>query len=282
VPASNSVILQDITLKGNDGNNKALVSVSGNLTMKDGSRITGNTSSVYSSGGGVNIDAATGSFTMEGGSIDLNNVLATSGNVYGCGVYVTNGTFTMKGGVIENNIIGETDATNSVMGGGVYVAANATFTMNDGIIRNNTAITAHSSQYCFGGGVYTLGAFTMAGGTILGNKAGKGGGVGIGSNAKASFTMTGGAIAGNKAIKQGAGVFQFATNATGKFEKTGGTIYGNGNDAGDNANKAIEDGITVHAIEIGNTTPSAYCDSTHSTGDTLSFYNGTKVGSWSP
>lgn len=151
--------LEDITLVGYAGNTAALVVVgqtfsgntyAGTLTMKTGSRIMGNISSVL--GGGVQV-AQGSEFVMEDGLIDKNQALQ------GGGVFLAaSSTFTMWGGTIEDNT-----ATN--IGGGVYIQTNGAFIMEGGIIRNNK-----SSQS--GGGVYiSFGSFTMKGGFIKGNAA---------------------------------------------------------------------------------------------------------------
>jgi hypothetical protein len=150
------LILEDITLKGSESNNGALVDVGntvttkiGQLTMNSGSRITGNTSTTL--GSGVRL-AAGGTFTMNDGSIDNNSSTNTStgrGGVFG----IANSTFTMNGGVIEKNI-------SSIAGGGVFTAG--TFTMKGGIIRRNRATSN-------GGGVTANGTFTKTGGIIYGN-----------------------------------------------------------------------------------------------------------------
>jgi hypothetical protein len=247
------VILEDITLKGNDNNTAALVSVSGKLTMKTGSRITGNTNnnSAYTSpGGGVNI-ATTGNFTMEDGVIDNNHITGgTSPDTYyggyGGGVH-NSGVFTMNGGSIENNSAGR--ATYPGYGGGVY--NKGTFTMTGGAIKNNFCVKLNDGvademyNNTHGGGVYGDGTFTMSGeAEISSNNAEIGGGVFVAK----TFIMNGGSIAGNRASIAGAAVAVSNNNGI-SFSKTSGVIYGI--DADTNSNKAA-DGIdaTIHPIEI--------------------------------
>jgi hypothetical protein len=99
-----NLILENITLKGNATGSSALVragtstAYKGTLTMKAGSRITGNTSN-SSTGAGVYV-AAGSTFNMEGGSIDGNTTTGASGR--GVAVY-GGGTFNMTGGVIARN-----------------------------------------------------------------------------------------------------------------------------------------------------------------------------------
>jgi hypothetical protein len=94
-----------ITLRGKNNNTDSVVYVStySALKMKDGSTITGNTTS--GSAGGVYVNS--GSFTMEGGSITGNTSTATGGNTSGGGgVVVASGgsaALTISGGTISGN-----------------------------------------------------------------------------------------------------------------------------------------------------------------------------------
>jgi hypothetical protein len=117
--ANQKVILRDLTLKGNSGNNTQLVYMSGTngaFVMHSGT-ITGN------NGGGVRVGTNV-TFDMYGGTISNN----TAGN--GGGVYVNNGTFTMHNGTISGN-------TGSI-GGGVCVAS-GTFRLVAGTIYGTDA-----------------------------------------------------------------------------------------------------------------------------------------------
>ena len=162
------------------------------------------------SGSGVKVENG-GTFNMYGGTITDNT--ATKG---GGGVYVSGGTFTMKGNasVTSNRA---TDQNNGI-GGGVYVV-DGTFTMND-----NASVSGNNATSTDGGvGVYTstsTATFTMNGGTIRGNNATKGGGVGVYRAAK--FEMNGGTISDNTA-NQGGGVYV----ESGTFDMNDGTITGN-------------------------------------------------------
>ncbi|MDR2097063.1 MAG: hypothetical protein LBP37_00915 [Spirochaetaceae bacterium] len=131
------LILENITLRGDIGNETELVligngtSKKGQLTMKDGSRITGNTvSSEYA----INVSAV---ISLKAG-----------------------GTFIMDGGSIDNN-----RGTENTVKGGVWGVANSTITMNGGIIENNESVKEN------GGGVFSAGTFTKTGGVIYGNNA---------------------------------------------------------------------------------------------------------------
>jgi predicted outer membrane repeat protein len=119
------LILENITLVGYSTGNAVVVWVGstvntkeGMLTMKEGSRITGNYNSNTSTRPGT-VRIAAGEFTMAGGSIDGNETTGSGGAVY-CA-----GTFTMTGGVIANNI-----SSTSV----VFIGNSATFTKTGGII----------------------------------------------------------------------------------------------------------------------------------------------------
>jgi hypothetical protein len=161
VPDIPHLILENITLQGYGTNTSPLVAVGdiannsgynkkGTLTMKAGSRITGNTNTSYG-GGGVRVgyDSV---FTMLGGSIDSNRANG------GAGVY-NYSAFTMKGGDIANN-----RATGN--GGGVTGAG--TFTMEGGTIRGNSAANAGAVYI----GSYGQHSFSKTGGIIYGTEAG--------------------------------------------------------------------------------------------------------------
>jgi hypothetical protein len=200
-----SLELRDITLRGLSGNSVPVVRVGsgGTLSMKAGSRVTGNT---FLSGGsgGVYVD---GTFNMSGGEVSGN----TGGGGGGGGVYVSNGTFSMSGGAVSGN------TASSYGGGGVYVS-NGTFSMSGGAVSGNTA----SSSYGGGGGVYVSnGIFSMSGGAVSGNTAtNAGGGVAVTSGA---FSMSGGVVSGNTVSDDGGGV----AVTSGTFSMSGGTVRDN-------------------------------------------------------
>ena len=116
-------------------------------------------------------------------------------------------------------------------GGGGVTVSNGTFTMEGGIIYGNTAGRT-------GGGVSVeSGTFTMEGGIIYGNTGagaagGGGGGVYVIANSGSSsspglFTMNGGIISGNTAIGGGGGVRVSGNNNGATFTMTGGEISDN-------------------------------------------------------
>jgi predicted outer membrane repeat protein len=176
------VLENNITLMGHNGNTGALVNVNGgNLKMRTGSTVTGNTGGGYYGVGGIYL--ASGTFEMSGGNIS-NNVAPDNGG----GVYVQ-GTFTMSGGTISSNTA---KGGNTCGGGGVFVGS-GTFIMIGGTISENTA--------SYGGGVRVgnIGnagsTFNMSGGTITDNTAKESGG-GVYIDMWYTFNKTGGTITG--------------------------------------------------------------------------------------
>ena len=84
-----------------ESNNNHLIRVndSGTLVMNAGARVTGNTNSASSSGGGVHV-ASGGMLNMHGGEIAGNSAGSSSGG----GVHVANGgTFRISDGVIHGS-----------------------------------------------------------------------------------------------------------------------------------------------------------------------------------
>lgn len=175
----------NITLQGRSDNTALLARVdSGTLVMENGSKISGNSFSSLSSGGG-GVYVSNGTFTMNGGEISDNS--ASYHFSGGGGVYVSNnGTFTMSDGTISGN------TASSYQGGGVYV--DGAFIMSGGEISGNTA------SYN-GGGVYVSnGRFTLSGGAISGNIASYGSGGGVYVDGSGTFTkQSDGTIYGSNA-----------------------------------------------------------------------------------
>jgi hypothetical protein len=203
------------------------VTLGANLTLTGGSA---------DSGGGVYVNGSSSSFTMTGGTISGNEAVS------GGGVWFLGNVFTMTGGSInENTSTGGSDGDSSTGSGGGVLIRDGNFTMG------GTAEISGNEAVMDGGGVWFLGdAFTMAGGTISGNKAkgtnsgtnNGGGGVYVWGG---SFTMRGGIINGNEASAYGGGVYIF--RGGGIFVKNdmddgdSGTIYGN-DEAAANKNTA--------------------------------------------
>ena len=101
---------------------------------------------------------------------------------------------------------------------------NDTLTMQDSSAGKTGTITG-GNAYGDGGCVSVNGgAFTLAGGSITGNKATEGNGGGVSVSSGCSFTMTDGFITGNTAENDGGGVY---VSSGASFTMTGGSITGN-------------------------------------------------------
>ena len=150
----------------------------------------------------------------------------------------SNKTVTVTGGVI-------TGGSSLGFGGGVLVQSTGSFTLSGGSISGNGAGR--------GGGVYVNdGSFTMTGGSISGNTAFEGGGVYVDNGS--SFTLSGGSISGNSA-DDGGGVYV----SDGSFTLSGNpNITGNTDGTGENTKASnvylLKDKITVGEA-LTNTTP---------------------------
>jgi hypothetical protein len=145
------VLDENITLKGNDSNDYSLIEVgytgsssTGKLTMKAGSRITGNINT-YGEGGGVYVYARS-TFNMEGGSID-NNKATYSGTYGNGGAVYSPGTFNMSGGVIAAN---STTYTN------VATVFATTFKKTGGVIYGNGTVSGDEPGTDANTGTYTI------------------------------------------------------------------------------------------------------------------------------
>lgn len=132
-----------ITWAGNVSMQNAVVIISGNLTVTDCQKYTGQITRTNSKDGVIIYNL--GTFTLWNGKI--------YGNQDGCGVQnCPDGTFNMYGGSIENN-------RTTREGGGVV--NDGTFNMTGG------SITGNSGKYC--GGVFNREIFNMTGGSITDN-----------------------------------------------------------------------------------------------------------------
>ena len=254
-----------------DGSGSGVKVESGGTFNMYGGTITGNTTTQR--GGGVCVTGTNSKFNMYGGTITDNT--ATKG---GGGVYVSGGTFTMNGNasVTSNRA---TDRDNGT-GGGVYVV-DGTFTMND-----NASITGNTATSTDGGvGVYTTSTtatFTMNGGTISGNTATNGGGVGVYGTGSAfatngsAFIMNGGAISGNTATNNGGGVY---VSKSGTFEMHNSASV-TGNTASDNtADQGNGGGVYVYSgtFEMNDTASVSGNTATNSKSENTTYGGGVYV-----
>jgi hypothetical protein len=188
--SSLTLILEDITLQGKEGNNAPVVQVNsgGTLELKADSVLTGNTSS--GNGSGV-VVAGGGTLNMSGGTISKNT--ASGSSAHGGGVYVASGgIFTMSDGEISGNSTPNSGSSGNHGGGGVYVEGGGTFIMTGGVVSGNT------SGWDGGGVLVHGGKFEMSGGEISVNSAINGGGVYV-YGSSGTFTMSGGVIYGEEA-----------------------------------------------------------------------------------
>ena len=256
-----------------DGSGSGVKVESGGTFNMYGGTITGNTTTQR--GGGVCVTGTNSKFNMYGGTITDNT--ATKG---GGGVYDSGGTFTMNGNasVTSNRA---TDRDNGT-GGGVYVV-DGTFTMND-----NASITGNTATSTDGGvGVYTTSTtatFTMNGGTISGNTATNGGGVGVYGTGSAfatngsAFIMNGGAISGNTATNNGGGVY---VSKSGTFEMHNSASV-TGNTASDNtADQGNGGGVYVYSgtFEMNDTASVSGNTATNSKSENTTYGGGVYVSS---
>ena len=196
----------------------SVVTVSGTLTVKDGSAGEAASGSGSEELAGTTVDNDDGTWTTYYSVTDYDE----SGELAVTYYSYTSGVIT--GGASE-------------AGGGVHVAAGGSLTLESGTITGNSAVYAGTDTEGTeapdyeGGGVYgEAGAsITMTGGAISGNTADEGAGVDVqGSSSSsaesdAAFSMSGGVISGNTAADDGGGVRVDLCS----FNMTGGTIANN-------------------------------------------------------
>jgi hypothetical protein len=217
------ILDENIALVGRSTNNASLVFVSGGtLIINDKTKISGNTGSPNSGGGGVRV-ISSGIFIMNGGEISGNTIYSSSTNYSpvssGGGVYVSSGNFTMNGGEIFGNTASSSSTGSKSSprsyGGGVYAD---NFIMNGGKIFGNTSssFSPHNPS-AYGGGV-CAGNFTMNGGEIFGNVT------------DASYDPKGGGVyCGSVFIKTGSGTITgySSDNANGNVSKNNNVVKNN-------------------------------------------------------
>jgi hypothetical protein len=123
----------NLILEGRSGNNRSVISASGNGSILDLQAGTIRNNTTSGSGGGVQV-SSNSRFTMSGGTI-TNNIATGIG---GGGLAVIVSTSSMTGGTISGNT--------GTRGGGVYIeggainnVSNGMFYKTGGVIQNNTA-----------------------------------------------------------------------------------------------------------------------------------------------
>lgn len=253
------------TLEGNrsSGGSGGAVAALGTFNMKNATITDNRTGNL---GGGVYIPAG-GTFNMNANSTISNCQGKHGGGVFNQGTFkMTNATIsgctatnsTGQGGGLcadtSATLVGATIRNNTAdLGGGVFVGEPNVLTMDANTkIINNTAKMGNNRPFSrgSGGGIYVFNgaSLTLNGGTISGNTATNGGGIGgegaltlngsvvISNNTAsndggglylyehATFTVNGGTISGNKATHGGGAAFN--TSPTG-LTINGGTITGN-------------------------------------------------------
>ena len=206
----------NITLQGRNGNNNALVRVSGGATfiMEDGSTITGNINTDY---------AGDGTRYVYGTSAVY---VGTSGNTAPSAT-VRSGTFIMKGGKITNNT--STFNYDNIGGAPVTVANGGKFIMGEEGKTSTAEISDNTSGALLrtGAAVHVVnGTFTMYGGTITRNRSTittgiSTGGVFVDNNGSALFEMKGGEIYDNTISTTNSSFHDVFINATGRITLEG-------------------------------------------------------------
>jgi hypothetical protein len=231
-----TVILQDVHLKGHSANKYPLVYIAGKaFIMRGVASVSDNARR------GVYISE--GTFTIkDNASVHGNTVTSTGGG----GVYVGGGTFIIQDAAsVHGNTAAFTVGRNSTIiggeGGGVYITNNGTVIMEGGSVHGNTAIS--------GGGIYIIGnynnynlsgALRMIGGSVYGNTVeSNGGGVFIAN--RSSLVMEGGSVYGNTAKINGGGLY---IAGSGSYSMEGGTVYGR--DAEETYKNTAERGTAVY------------------------------------
>ena len=191
--------------------------VNGTLTLKDGTRISGNSAE---NGGGVAVKGSKlfmeGSITAIGGA-DADRKNTAVG--YGGGVHVQNGIFTMSGGKITGN--------HARRGGGVY-GMKLGNDKGEIIIKGSSEIsenTATMSGTLAGGGIGADYKLTVTDSVrIERNHAPNGFGGGIACGNDTQFDFTGGTVTGNTAGDNGKGVYISHFNTANTYFKMSGSV----------------------------------------------------------
>ena len=209
-PSSAKLVIDGtVTLQGKDSNDNVVVFVryGGSLELKGNAKITGNTNTGTSLGGGVYAqgDANNRATVTMSGNAEISNNTNTGVMPWGGGVCLSGADLTMSGNAaIKNNTISGTSSL--INGGGVYISG--TFTMNGGEISGNSATTTSSETgSARGGGVYIsgYGSFIVASEAVKAN---------IKNN---TATNTGGGTAEGPQVYKGSSESLFGETTIGVF-----------------------------------------------------------------
>lgn len=211
-----SITLDNIILNGSGSSQCAFWLTGRELTINDGTLITGFDTSGSAPVSVINYD----SVTMNGG--EISNNVGNGGYIYGGGgIALSGGTLTMNGGKICNNA-----AYTTFGGGAIYVHEDSTVELLDNTtVENNKTLNGGD-----GGAIYIChtGKLVLANNDIRGNTAsGNGGAIYVQGSGK----YTGNLLTGSANDGHGAGSmmdFDFCV-ISGNTAENGGAIYIGGN-----------------------------------------------------
>jgi hypothetical protein len=229
IGSDQTVILQDVHLRGHNTNKYPLVYINGKaLIMRGSASVSGNARR------GVYISE--GTFTIKDNASVFGNTVTSTG---GGGVYVGGGTFIIQddASVHSNTATFTVGRNNTIIGGeggGVYISNNGTVVMEGGSVHGNTAISGGGTYIAYGG------TFRIIGGSVYGNTVDNSGG-GMYIAYRGSSVMEGGSVYGNTAVRNGGGMY---IAEGGSYTMEGGTVYGRDTEEG-NKNTA-EKGAAVY------------------------------------
>ena len=212
-----SLTITDSTLSGNQslpttatymGRGGAIYIVNGDLVVSD-STVKSNSAKL---GGGI-AAGGNGSILIDHSSIDYNNA-ATSGG----GLYVDGGTASMTNTVTISGGSSIMFNTSKSHGAGIYVEEETNekriLSVTSTDIAYNEAMSSSTSSTANGGGVFYNGnKATFTGVRVVGNIAGNGAGIYLGTKANTT-TIDKSLICENKAFTRGGGILDASTATT--------------------------------------------------------------------
>jgi len=197
--------LQNVTLSGGSADEGGAILNHGTLAVENsiisgnqgGGVFNGATLTIQNStisdneGGGV---TNTGTLTIENSTLSLNTSAGVGGGVSNFG----SGAVSVKNSTISGNRAAD-------RGGGIF-----NFNPYSSVSIENSIISGNHAVYS-GGGIYNSGAVNVAGSTISGNSASRGGGAfnSRSYSLPASLSLTNSTISGNVASDDGGGIFNY-------------------------------------------------------------------------